>query len=445
MAFISSPSRFSFLHFFTFILLAQAKPNFLTPNHHGSQLLIIRKVLGIHTQSSFTPQVTVPRRYNFLEKSPDHPRGSSKKTITGWALGILAGIFVGGSFGVLLSFLYKFRSLVRGDKKHSRLTIFTTTFIKNPTELAFLEQDDALESLEMIGSGGCGNVYKAELPRLQKSIAIKKIKYDRTAEDNDDASNNKKKQNQIRSEIQTVGQIRHRNLLPLLAHMAKPDCDFLVFEYMEKGSLQSALLQEDPEFDWRKRHRIAVGIASGLEYLHMNNTQRIIHRDLKPENILLDFNMEPRITDFGLARILPNNDTHIIASGADGTYGYIAPEYAQKLVFTDKCDIYSFGLILAALVTGKLPTDGFFQHTEEVYPVIWLRNMVNSGDPKRAIDTKLLGNGYEEQMVLVLKIACSCTADDPKERPNSKKVRRMLSEIQVQYLSVNGILVFFAL
>nr|GMD31375.1 Leucine-rich repeat receptor-like serine/threonine/tyrosine-protein kinase SOBIR1 [Ipomoea batatas] len=338
MAFISSPSRFSFLHFFTFILLAQAKPNSLTPNHHhGSQLLIIRKVLGIHTQSSLTPpQVTVPRRYKFLEKS-DHPRGSSKKTITGWALGILAGIFVGGSFGVLLSFLYKSQSLIRGHKKHSHLTIYTTTFIKNPTELAFLEQDDALESLEMIGSGGCGNVYKAELPRLQNFIAIKKITYASSAEDNE------KKQRQIRSEIQTVGQIRHRNLLPLLAHMAKPDCDFLTLE------------------------------------------------------------------------------------------------------FTDKCDIYSFGLILAALVTGKLPTDGFFQHTEEVYPVIWLRNMVNSGDPKRAIDTKLLGNGYEEQMVLVLKIACSCTADDPKERPNSKKVRRMLSEIEVQGLSVNGILVFFAL
>nr|GME13198.1 leucine-rich repeat receptor-like serine/threonine/tyrosine-protein kinase SOBIR1 [Ipomoea batatas] len=427
MAFISSPlSRFSFLHFFTFILLAQAKPNFLTPNHHGSQFLIIRKVLGIHTQSSLTPpQVTVPRRYNFLEKSSSgHPRGSSKKTITGWALGILAGIFIGGSFGVLLSFLYKFRSLARGHKKHSRLTIFTTTFIKNPTELAFLEQDDALESLEMIGSGGCGNVYKAELPRLQNFIAIKKITYASPAEDNE------KKQRQIRSEIQTVGQIRHRNLLPLLAHMAKPDCDYLVFEYMEKGSLQSALLQDNTEFDWRKRLRIAVGIASGLEYLHFNNTQRIIHRDLKPENILLDFNMEPRITDFGLARILPNTDTHIIASGMDGTFGYFAPEFAQTLEFTDKCDIYSFGLILAALVTGKLPTDEFFQHTEEVYPVIWLRNMVNSGDPKRAIDTKLLGNGYEEQMVLVLKIACSCTADDPKERPNSKKVRRMLSEIE---------------
>ncbi|GAY44767.1 hypothetical protein CUMW_084400 [Citrus unshiu] len=106
-----------------------------------------------------------------------------------------------------------------------------------------------------------------------------------------------------------------------------------------------------------------------------------------------------------------------------------APEYLQMLTRTEKCDIY-FGVLLAGLVMGKLPSDKFFQHTSEMSFVKWMRNVMASENPKRAIDSKLVGNGCEEQMLLVLKIACFCTLEDPNERPNSKDVRRMLLQIQ---------------
>lgn len=161
----------------------------------------------------------------------------------------------------------------------------------------------------------------------------------------------------------------------------------------------------------------------------MHHCPRIIHRDLNPVNVLLDDDMEARISGFGFARAIPDAHTHITTSNVVGTVEYIAPEYLQMLTRTEKCDIY-FGVLLAGLVMGKLPSDKFFQHTNEMSFVKWMRNVMASENSKRAIDSKLVGNGCEEQMLLVLKIACFCTLEDPNERPNSKDVRRMLSQIQ---------------
>ena len=147
-------------------------------------------------------------------------------------------------------------------------------------------------------------------------------------------------------------------------------------------------------------------------------------------SVLLDDDMEARIADFGLAKAMPDANTHISTSNVAGTVGYISPEYHQTLKFTDKCDIYSFGVMLGVLVMGRLPSDQFFQETQEMSLVKWLRNVMTSDNPRQAIDSRLMGNGFEEQMLLVLKIACFCTLDDPKQRPNSKDVRCMLSQIK---------------
>ncbi|WMV35452.1 hypothetical protein MTR67_028837 [Solanum verrucosum] len=367
-----------------------------------------------------------------------HKRNKKKKKLRSWFLGFLAGTFAGGISAVIFSLLFKLVMFFvrRGKNDNSSLTIYSP-LIKKAEDLAFLEKEDGVASLEMIGKGGCGEVYRAELPGSNgKIIAIKKIiqsPMDAAEITEEDTKALNKKMRQVKSEIQIVGQIRHRNLLPLLAHMPRPDCHYLVYEYMKNGSLQDILQQVTEgtrELDWLGRHRIAAGIAAGLEYLHINHTQRIIHRDLKPANILLDDDMEARIADFGLAKAVPDAHTHITTSNVAGTVGYIAPEYHQTLKFTDKCDIYSFGVVLAVLVIGKAPSDEFFQHTSEMSLVKWLRNVMTSDDPKIAIDPKLIGNGYEEQMLLVLKIACFCTLDNPKERPNSKDVRCMLTQIK---------------
>ncbi|CAN4099262.1 unnamed protein product [Withania somnifera] len=369
--------------------------------------------------------------------APRHKRNKKKRKVRSWFLGFLAGTFAGGISAVLFSVLFKLiMFFIKKGKNDSTLTIYSP-LIKKAEDLAFLETEDGVASLEMIGKGGCGEVYRAELPGSNgKIIAIKKIMQppmDAAELTEEDTKALNKKMRQVKSEIQIVGQIRHRNLLPLLAHMPRPDCHYLVYEFMKNGSLQDILQQVTEgtrELDWLGRHRITVGIAAGLEYLHINHTQRIIHRDLKPANILLDDDMEARIADFGLAKAVPDALTHVTTSNVAGTVGYIAPEYHQTLKFTDKCDIYSFGVVLAVLVIGKLPSDDFFQHTSEMSLVKWLRNVMTSDDPKRAIDPKLIGNGHEEQMLLVLKIACFCTLDDPKKRPSSKDVRCMLTQIK---------------
>ncbi|CAI8597579.1 unnamed protein product [Vicia faba] len=368
---------------------------------------------------------------------PHHKHKKNRRKLTGWALGFVAGAFAGILSGFVFSLLFKLALImIKGKGKGSGPAIYSS-LIKKAEDLAFLEKEDSLASLELIGRGGCGEVYKAELPGSNgKMIAIKKIiqpSKDAAELAEEDSKLLHKKMRQIKSEIDTVGQIRHRNLLPLLAHVSRPDCHYLVYEFMKNGSLQDMLNKVErgeAELDWLTRHRIALGIAEGLEYLHTSQSPRIIHRDLKPANILLDDDMEARIADFGLAKTMPDAQTHITASNVAGTVGYIAPEYHQIFKFSDKCDIYSFGVMLGVLVIGKLPSDDFFQNTDEMSLVKWMRNVITSENPKEAIDAKLIGNGYEEQMLLVLKIACFCTMDNPKERPDSKNVRVMLFQIK---------------
>ncbi|XP_010414068.1 PREDICTED: leucine-rich repeat receptor-like serine/threonine/tyrosine-protein kinase SOBIR1 [Camelina sativa] len=388
-------------------------------------------------KSNNTTTSKAPKGAPKPEEKKKKKKKSKKKKVAAWILGFVVGAIGGTISGFVFSVMFKLIvAAIKGSGKPSGPSIFSP-LIKKAEDLAFLEDEEAIASLEVIGKGGCGEVFKAELPGSNgKLIAVKKViqpSKDANELADEDSKFMNKKMRQIRSEINTVGQIRHRNLLPLLAHVSRPECHFLVYEYMKNGSLQDILtevLAGQKELMWPARHKIALGIAAGLEYLHMDHKPRIIHRDLKPANVLLDDDMEARIADFGLAKSMPDAATHLTLSNVAGTVGYIAPEYHQTIKFTDKCDIYSFGVILGVLVIGKLPSDEFFQHTDEMSLIKWMRNIITSENPSVAIDPTLLGQGFDEQMLLVLKIACYCTLDDPKQRPNSKDVRTMLSQIK---------------
>ncbi|KAL8232253.1 hypothetical protein R6Q57_002031 [Mikania cordata] len=369
-------------------------------------------------------------------ESPKPKHNKTRKKIMGWVLGFFVGSFLGILSIIIFSVVIKLVMIMtKYGENQSGPSIYSPSITAK--DLAFLEDDDAIALLEVIGRGGCGEVYKTHIPdRKIKTIAVKKIiQPSKEAEEltREDTKQLNKKMRQIRSEIQTVGQIRHKNLLQLLAHVSRPNCHYLVYEFMNNGSLQDILQQVEAgtrQLEWLVRHKIAVGVAYGLEYLHITHTPCIVHRDIKPANILLDDDMEARIADFGLAKSIPEAVTHMTSSNVAGTLGYIAPEYYQSMKFTDKCDIYSFGVLLGVLVMGKLPSDEFFQHTAEVNMVKWMRNVMTSDDPKEAIDPDLLGNGYEQQMLLVLKIACFCTLENPKKRPSSKDCRFMLTQIK---------------
>ncbi|KAA8540740.1 hypothetical protein F0562_024341 [Nyssa sinensis] len=399
-----------------------------------------------YSSSELVGKNTVPRRYILAKDStrgnqtpkgapapsptlPPHKKhNKAKRKLSGWILGFLAGALAGSFSGLVFSVMFKLLlALIKGRGRDSGIAIFSSWIKKS--DLTFLEKEDGLASFEVIGKGGSGEVYKAELPESNgKIIAIKKIiqpPKDAAELSEEDSKLMNKHMRQIKSEIQTVGHIRHRNLLPLLAHLARPDCHYLVYEFMKNGSLHDMLHEVslgNRELDWPARHKIALGVAAGLEYLHMSHTPRIIHRDLKPGNVLLDDDMEARIADFGLAKAVPDAHTHVTTTNVAGTVGFIAPEYHQTFKFTDKCDVYSFGVVLGVLVMGKLPSDEFFQATAEMSLVKWMKNVMTSENPTRAIDPKLIGKGFDEQMLLVLKIACFCTLENPKERPNSKDI-----------------------
>uniref|UniRef100_J3MDC2 Protein kinase domain-containing protein n=1 Tax=Oryza brachyantha TaxID=4533 RepID=J3MDC2_ORYBR len=416
-----------------------------------------RYVLAEKSNSTRAANHTAPAASNSTPPSTAEPAAeagkrhrSHKHRVRNWIIGFVVGSLAGVISGLATSVLFRTAlNCVRGRyRSKSDTVIFTPKLIKNKEHLAFLEKEDGLASLAVIGRGG---VYQARPPperegEAPRFIAIKKIKKrsgDGSGQNNNNLSDEESRQldkwtRQIQSEIRTVGHIRHRNLLPLAAHVPRPDCHCLVYEFMKNGSLHNALKAEPstttddggPALLWPARLRIAVGIAAGLEYLHVSQRPQIIHRDLKPANILLDDDMEARIADFGLAKAMPDAHTHMTTSNVAGTLGYIAPEYHQTLKFTAKCDVYSFGVILAVLGTGKEPTDPFFTQVDDVGIVKWLRRVMQDGDHAGLIDGAIAGAGYDEQILLVLRIAVFCTADDPKARPTAKDVRCMLSQIK---------------
>ncbi|CAL9096729.1 unnamed protein product [Musa acuminata var. zebrina] len=397
-------------------------------------------------ETKTTPALASSNSSPNSSSSEHHHSRSHKQSVRNWIVGFITGSLLGIISGTILSVLYRqVVDCIRGRyRSPGSPSIFSPTHIKRAEDLAFLEKDDGLAALEVIGRGGCGEVYKAQLPpdprkpdRPGMVLAIKKI-MKRTPDGAEPTSDEESRlldkwMRQIRSEIQTVGHIRHRNLLPLLAHVTRRDCHLLIYEFMRNGTLHDAIRGASAgrrKLEWPARYIIALGIAAGLEYLHVVHRPRVIHRDLKPANILLDDDLNPRISDFGLAKVVPDTVSGSMRSGVAGTIGYIAPEYHQTLLFTDRCDVYSFGVILAVLVTGKFPTDVFYWTTEEISMVDWMRNAMRSAEPEVAIDRTLVGNGFEEQMLLVLKIACFCTYDNPKARPNSREVRLMLAQIK---------------
>ncbi|XP_020571417.1 leucine-rich repeat receptor-like serine/threonine/tyrosine-protein kinase SOBIR1 [Phalaenopsis equestris] len=430
-------------------------PNLLTVDLSGNPYLSGNHPLTPHRRSLLPSNILAPAPspyHNSIASAPgispisspipanDHHRGHKHKILT-WILGFFIGSISGILGGLVVSMIYHLiLNYIRGRRRKSGTEIFSP-IIKNKEDISFLEKETGLTDLQIIGRGGSGEVYLKELPTTNgvKKIAIKRIRKAAVENGPETLSEEESRlldkwMRQIRSEIRTVGRIRHRNLLPLLAHVSRPDCHYLIYEYMTNGSLHNALRDAANglrDLSWSVRHRIAMGIAAGLEHLHHHHKPHIFHRDLKPANVLLDENMEAIISDFGFAKEVPENNTHITMSNIAGTVGYIAPEYYQTMKYTSKCDIYSFGVILAVMVIGKLPSDEFFVEREELGLVKWMRNQVRMGNTAACFDEQIAGRGDDEKLELALRVACFCTANDPKERPSSKDVRAMLAQISL--------------
>ncbi|GLT40584.1 hypothetical protein SLA2020_147050 [Shorea laevis] len=274
--------------------------------------------------------------------------------------------------------------------------------------------EDIIEATEdfdiryCIGTGGYGNVYRALLPN-GKVVALKKLHQREAKEPTFDKS--------FKNEVKILTEIRHRSIVKLHGFCLHRRCMFLIYEYMEKGSLFCVLRNEEEamELDWNKRVNIIKNIAHALSYLHHDCIPPVIHRDISSNNILLNLELEAFVSDFGNARLLdPDSSNHTVLAG---TYGYIAPELAYTIAVSEKCDVYSFGVVALEILMGR--------HPKELLTLSSSPSSLQNVMLKDILDTRLPSPrsiNVTQNIVVAATIAFACLRAKPKSRPTMKFV-----------------------
>ncbi|KAL2495770.1 Protein kinase superfamily protein [Forsythia ovata] len=274
---------------------------------------------------------------------------------------------------------------------------------------------DDFSQAKKIGEGGFGSVYKGKL-RTGQMAAIKVL-----------SSESSQGVKEFLTEIQVISDVEHENLVKLYGCCVEGNQRILVYNYLENNSLAQTLLGKNHsqiQFSWRTRVKICIGVAKGLAYLHEEMRPHIVHRDIKASNILLDKDLTPKISDFGLAKLIPPEMTHVSTRVA-GTIGYLAPEYAIVGKLTRKADIYSFGVLLIEIVTGRCNTNMQLP-IDEQYILERTWQLYERRELVMLVDTSLNGDFDAEQACRFLKIGLLCTQDSPKLRPSMSTVVQLL-------------------
>ncbi|KAJ1270695.1 hypothetical protein BS78_06G071400 [Paspalum vaginatum] len=275
---------------------------------------------------------------------------------------------------------------------------------------------------QKLGAGGFGSVFKGVLSD-QTAVAVKRL-------------NSAHQEKQFRAEVSALGQIQHINLVKLVGFCCQGDHRrLLVYEYMCHRSLDSHLFQSNADnavLSWSTRYQIAIGVARGLSYLHESCHECIIHCDIKPENILLDESFIPKLADFGMASIVGRDFSRVLTT-CRGTLGYLAPEWLSGVAITSKVDVYSFGMVLIELVSGR--RNASVVHTSNTchvaYFPVQVINKLHEGDVQSLVDPKLHGDFSLDEAERVCKVACWCIQDNESDRPTMGEVVRVLEGLQV--------------
>ncbi|VAH24459.1 unnamed protein product [Triticum turgidum subsp. durum] len=272
---------------------------------------------------------------------------------------------------------------------------------------------------EKLGGGGFGTVYKGVLSG-STPIAVKRLDGARQGE------------KQFRDEVSSLGLIQHINLVKLIGLCCEGHNRLLVYEHMLNGSLDGHLFKSNfGVLSWSTRYQIALGVARGLFYLHQSCHKCIIHYDIKPENILLDASFAPKVADFGLATFLGRNFSRILTTFRE-TVGYLAPEWLSGVAVTPKIDVYSFGMVLLEIISGRRNSGE--ESTSNSYHVeyfpVQVVNKLHEGDVGSLVDPRLHGDFNTIQAERLCKVACWCIQDNEFDRPAMDEVVRVLEGLQ---------------
>lgn len=347
-----------------------------------------------------------------------------KKVNCMWLIILSVGIVAIGAILYLRRWLKKGSEVM--DNEDSLSSTFFSYDVKSFHRLSFDQREiiDAMVDKNVVGYGGSGTVYKIELSRGEV-VAVKKLWGQKGK--NSASEEKLRLDKELETEVETLGSIRHKNIVKLYCFFSNLDFSLLVYEYMPNGNLWDALHVGKLLLDWPTRHQIALGVAQGLAYLHHDLMPPIIHRDIKSTNILLDVDYLPKVADFGIAKVLQargskDSTTTVIA----GTYGYLDPEYAYSSKATTKCDVYSFGVVLMELVTGKKPVEAEFGENKNI--IYWISTKVATKEGAMEVLDKRVSGSFKEEMIKVLCIAIRCTCRAAALRPTMSEVVQLLME-----------------
>ncbi|XP_039167119.1 G-type lectin S-receptor-like serine/threonine-protein kinase At1g11330 isoform X1 [Eucalyptus grandis] len=267
-----------------------------------------------------------------------------------------------------------------------------------------------------LGRGGFGPVYKGRLPNGQE-IAIKRL-----------SRASGQGQQEFMNEMVVICNVQHRNLVRLLGCCFEGDEKMIIYEFMPNKSLDTFLFDplKQVHLDWRTRFNIVDGICRGLLYLHRDSRLRIIHRDLKPSNILLDEELNPKISDFGMARIFGGNENQANTRRVVGTYGYMAPEYAMEGRFSEKSDVFSFGILLLEIISGRRNT--CFHYEDQCLSLLGLAwKLWNEENVLALVDPNIPAKCFEVQLSRCINVGLLCTQERAKDRPSISTVISMIN------------------
>ncbi|XP_076896987.1 G-type lectin S-receptor-like serine/threonine-protein kinase SD1-1 [Bidens hawaiensis] len=297
---------------------------------------------------------------------------------------------------------------------------YTNESQKEPAELPSYSLSKIVNSTNnfsinnMLGQGGFGPVYKGVLEG--REIAVKRLS--KTSSQGFD---------EFKNEVRCIAKLQHRNLVKLLGYCIQGDEFMLIYEYMPNKSLNSFIFDEVKSLmlDWPSRFHIIHGIARGLLYLHQDSRLRIIHRDLKAGNILLDHDMNPKISDFGLARRFRGQENEANTNKVVGTLGYISPEYAANGLFSIKSDVFSFGVLLLEMVSGK-KNRGFTHqdHNDNLLGHAW--RLYKAGKSLELLSASLCNSCVDFEVLRTIHISLLCVQDQAEDRPTMSSVVSML-------------------
>ncbi|CAM0955350.1 unnamed protein product [Alopecurus aequalis] len=267
----------------------------------------------------------------------------------------------------------------------------------------------------VVGEGGYGIVYCGVFADGHQ-VAVKNL-----------LNNRGQAEREFTVEVEAIGRVRHKNLVRLLGFCAEGAHRILVYEYVDNGNLEQWLhgdVGPVSPLSWDTRMNVVLGTAKGITYLHEGLEPKVVHRDIKSSNILLDKRWNPKVSDFGLAKLL-GSDSNYVTTRVMGTFGYVAPEYASTGMLTERSDVYSFGVLVMEIISGRSPVD-YARPPGEVNLVEWLKKMVSNRDYEAVLDPKLPDKPSSKALKKALLVALRCVDPDSQKRPKMGHAIHML-------------------